>query len=53
LSEEEASNHSAGKPEIQGRDKPVLRIHFILMRIRILDPHWKKIDPDPDSGHDS
>ena len=27
----------------------VLRIHLILMRIRILDPHWKKIDPDP--GH--
>ena len=25
----------------------VLRIHLILMRIRILDPHWKKIDPDP------
>jgi len=21
------------------------------MRIRILDPHWKKIDPDPDPGH--
>jgi len=28
---------------------PVLRIHLILMRIRILDPHWKKMDPDP--GH--
>ena len=29
----------------------VLRIHLILMRIRIqiLDPHWKKMDPDP--GH--
>ena len=29
----------------------VLRIHLILMRIRIriLDPHWKKTDPDP--GH--
>jgi len=25
--------------------KPVLRIHSILMRIRILDPHWKKMDP--------
>jgi len=26
---------------------PVLRIHLILMRIRIqiLDPHWKKMDP--------
>ena len=31
--------------------KPVLRIHLILLRtlIRILDPHWKKMDPDP--GH--
>ena len=28
--------------------KPVLRIHLILMRIRILNPHWKKMDPDPD-----
>ena len=27
--------------------KPVLRIHLILMRIRILNPHWKKMDPDP------
>ena len=27
----------------------VLRIHLILMRIRILDQHWKKTDPDP--GH--
>ena len=27
----------------------VLRIHLILMRIQILDPHWKKMDPDP--GH--
>ena len=28
----------------------VLRIHLILMliRIRILDPHWKNMDPDPD-----
>ena len=28
----------------------VLRIHLILMliRIRILDPHWKNVDPDPD-----
>ena len=25
----------------------VLRIHSILMRSRILDPHWKKLDPDP------
>jgi len=37
--------------------KPVLRIHLILMRIRIpiLDLHWKKMDPDPnpdlDPGH--
>ena len=23
-------------------NSPVLRIHLILMRIRILDPHWKK-----------
>ena len=33
----------------------VLRIHLILMRIRILDPYWKKMDPDPnpdpDPGH--
>ena len=29
----------------------MLRIHLILMRIRILDPHWKKLDPDPDPGH--
>ena len=21
------------------------------MRIRILDPHWKKMDPDPDPDH--
>ena len=27
---------------------PVIRIHLILMRIRILDPHWKKMDP----GHE-
>ena len=27
--------------------KSVLRIHLILMRIRIFDPHWKKMDPDP------
>jgi len=25
--------------------KSVLRIHLILMRVRILDPHWKKMDP--------
>ena len=31
--------------------KPVLRIHLILMRIRILDPHWEKIDPDPGHEH--
>ena len=33
--------------------EPVLRIHLILMRIRIriLDPHWKKMDPDPDPGY--
>ena len=32
--------------------KPVLRIHLILMRIqiRILDPYWKKMDPNPDPG---
>ena len=29
--------------------KAVLRIHLILMRIRILDPHREKMDPDP--GH--
>ena len=29
----------------------VLRINIILMRIRILDPHWKNMDPDPDPGH--
>ena len=29
----------------------VLRINIILMRIRILDPHWKTMDPDPDPGH--
>ena len=37
----------------------MLRIHLFLMRIRIriLDPHWKKMDPDPnpdpglDPGH--
>ena len=28
---------------------PVLTIHLILMRIRILDQHWEKMDPDP--GH--
>ena len=26
-----------------------LQIHLIL--IRILDPHWKKMDPDPNPGH--
>ena len=26
----------------------VLRIHLILMQIRILDPHWKEMDPNPD-----
>ena len=26
----------------------VLRIRLILMRIRILGPHWKKMNPDPD-----
>ena len=26
----------------------VLRIHLILMWIRILDPHWKKMYPDLD-----
>ena len=25
----------------------VPRIHLILMQIWILDPHWKKLDPDP------
>ena len=32
----------------------VLRIQLILMRIRIriLDPHWKKMDPDPDLDPD-
>ena len=32
--------------------KAVLRIQLILMRIRIriLDPHWKKMDPDSDPG---
>jgi len=24
-----------------------LRIHLILMRMRILDPQWSKTDPDP------
>ena len=28
----------------------VLRIQLILMRI--LDPHWKKMDPDPDPNLD-
>jgi len=34
--------------------KAVLRIHLILMRIRIpiLDPHWKKMDPDPNADPD-
>ena len=27
--------------------EPVLMNLLILMRIRILDPHWKKINPDP------
>ena len=37
------------------RFQTVLGIHSIFMRIRILDPHWKKMDPDPnpdpDPGH--
>ena len=28
----------------------VHRIHLILMQIRILDPHWKKWNPDPGPG---
>ena len=33
---------------------PVLRIQLIFkrIRIRILDPHWKKMDPDPDPNPD-
>ena len=31
--------------------EPGLRIHFNFMRIRIVNPHWKKIDPDPDPGY--
>jgi len=44
------SQHKKGKRDLS---KAVLRIHLILMRIRILDPHWKKMDPDldPDPGH--
>ena len=30
----------------------VLRICLILIRIRILDPHWKKMNPDPNSDPD-
>ena len=33
-----------------------LRIHLISMRIRILNSHWEKMDPDPnpytDPGHE-
>ena len=29
----------------------VLTIHLILMRIRILDTHWKKMDPGPGHEH--
>ena len=29
----------------------VLRFHLNLMRIQILDPQWKKMDPDRDLGH--
>ena len=39
------------KNQVKIMYKTVLRIHLILMRIRILDPHWEKMDPDPDSGH--
>ena len=28
-------------------DRAVFRIQLILMRIRIRDPNWKKMDPDP------
>ena len=37
------------KLEERGRLEPVLGIQLILMqiRIRILDPRWKKKDPDP------
>ena len=41
---------SAYNPFIKQKCKEknsVLRIQVILMRIRILDPHWKKVDPDP------
>ena len=30
---------------------PVLRIQLVLMRIRILDPHFKKMHPDLDPGY--
>ena len=33
------------------QNKSVLRIHLLLMRIRILNPHWKKMDPNPDPGN--
>ena len=29
----------------------LLRIHLILIRLRILDPHWKTMDPDPGHEH--
>ena len=37
------------KFEINIYKKPVLRINLILMQIRIqiLDPYWKEMDPDP------
>ena len=37
------------KFEINIYKKPVLRINSILMQIRIqiLDPYWKEMDPDP------
>ena len=28
------------------KNQSVLRIHLILMRIRILDPHWNKMYPN-------
>ena len=30
----------------------VLRIQLILMRIMIMDPHWKKLDPEPNQDLD-
>ena len=51
--ESESSDPQIGSQNVEDSTDPgpVLRIHLILTRIRILNPHWKKMDPDPGHEH--